>query len=50
MRMTVTGAGITGLSIAIHLLERGLGVTVVDRAGIGASRTAKDLDLCRASV
>ena len=37
MRVVVVGAGITGLSAAFHLLERGLGpVTVVDAAGIGA--------------
>jgi len=33
----VVGAGISGLSVALQVLERGLGpVTVVDRAGIGA--------------
>lgn len=37
MRLVVVGAGISGLSAAFHLLERGLGpVTVVDAAGIGA--------------
>ncbi|HZO35207.1 MAG TPA: FAD-binding oxidoreductase [Gaiellaceae bacterium] len=37
MRVVVVGAGISGLSAAFHLLERGLGpVTVVDAAGIGA--------------
>jgi sarcosine oxidase, subunit beta len=37
VRITVVGAGISGLSIAFHLLERGLGqVTVLDRAGVGA--------------
>ena len=37
MSFTVVGAGVSGLSIAFHLLERGLGpVTVVDRAGVGA--------------
>jgi sarcosine oxidase subunit beta len=34
--VVVVGAGITGLSIAYHLKERGASVTVVDRAGIGA--------------
>jgi glycine/D-amino acid oxidase-like deaminating enzyme len=34
--VVVVGAGITGLSIAFHLKERGASVTVVDRAGIGA--------------
>jgi sarcosine oxidase subunit beta len=37
MRVSVIGAGITGLSIAFHVLEHGLGtVTLVDRAGVGA--------------
>ena len=37
MSVTVIGAGVSGLSIAFHLLERKLGpVTVVDRAGIAA--------------
>jgi sarcosine oxidase subunit beta len=36
MSFTVVGAGVSGLSIAFHLRERGLGpVTVVDRVGIG---------------
>ena len=32
----VIGAGVIGLAIAQQLLEGGLGVRVVDRAGIGA--------------
>ena len=41
MRVTVVGAGISGLSIAFHLLERGLGtVTIVDAAGIGAGASS----------
>jgi len=37
MSVVVVGAGISGLSIALHLLERELGpVTVVERTGIGA--------------
>jgi sarcosine oxidase subunit beta len=37
MSIVVVGAGISGLSIALHLLERDLGpVTVVERSGIGA--------------
>jgi sarcosine oxidase subunit beta len=37
MSVVVVGAGINGLSIALHLLERELGpVTVVERTGIGA--------------
>jgi sarcosine oxidase, subunit beta len=34
--VVVVGAGIVGLSIAFHLVERGASVAVVDRAGIGA--------------
>jgi len=36
MRVGVVGAGISGLSIALHLLERGASVTVLDRSGVGA--------------
>ncbi len=37
MKFTVVGAGVSGLSIAFHLLERGLGpVTVIDRTGVAA--------------
>lgn len=37
MSVVVVGAGISGLSIALHVLERRLGsVTVVERTGIGA--------------
>jgi sarcosine oxidase subunit beta len=32
----VVGAGVTGLSIAWHLLGRGASVTIVERSGIGA--------------
>jgi sarcosine oxidase subunit beta len=34
--VVVVGAGIVGLSIAFHLVERGATVSVVDRSGIGA--------------
>lgn len=34
--VVVIGAGIVGLSVALHLREGGATVTVVDRAGIGA--------------
>jgi len=39
--VTVVGAGISGLSIAFHVLERGLGpVTIVDRTGVGAGASS----------
>ncbi|MDQ2966945.1 MAG: FAD-binding oxidoreductase [Actinomycetota bacterium] len=34
--VVVVGAGVVGLSIALHLVQRGASVTVLDRAGIGA--------------
>jgi sarcosine oxidase subunit beta len=34
--VVVVGAGVVGLSIALHLRQRGASVTVFDRAGIGA--------------
>jgi sarcosine oxidase subunit beta len=37
MSVTVVGAGISGLSIAVHLLQRNIGpVTIVDRQGVAA--------------
>ena len=37
MSVSVIGAGVTGLSIAFHLLERGVGpVAILDRSGVGA--------------
>jgi sarcosine oxidase subunit beta len=36
-RVAIVGAGVTGLSIAFHLAERGVGpVRIYDRAGVGA--------------
>ena len=34
--VVIVGAGVVGLSIALHLAQRGASVTVLDRAGIGA--------------
>jgi sarcosine oxidase subunit beta len=34
--VVVVGAGVVGLSIALHLSQRGASVTVLERAGIGA--------------
>ena len=31
----VLGAGVVGVSVAVHLARRGLSVALVDRAGIG---------------
>ena len=37
VEVAIVGAGVTGLSIALHLCERGVGpVVVFDRAGVGA--------------
>ena len=37
MRVSIVGAGVTGLSIALHLVERGIGpVTIFERSGIGS--------------
>jgi sarcosine oxidase subunit beta len=38
--VAVVGAGITGLSVAWHLAQRGLSVTAFDRTGIGSGATA----------
>ncbi|HEU4977206.1 MAG TPA: FAD-dependent oxidoreductase [Baekduia sp.] len=38
--MAIVGAGITGLSTAWHLTQRGLSVTVFDGTGIGSGATA----------
>jgi sarcosine oxidase subunit beta len=37
MRVSIVGAGVTGLSVAFHLVERGIGpVTVFERSGVGS--------------
>jgi sarcosine oxidase subunit beta len=38
-QIVVVGAGITGLSIALHLAERGLAPLVIEREGVGAGET-----------
>jgi glycine/D-amino acid oxidase-like deaminating enzyme len=46
--VAVVGAGVHGASVAFHLASRGIGVTVIERAGPAAGPTGRSSAICRA--